>query len=242
MSIGSEADPQPKQGQSFCFRWLRRQHSAHKFHILTPEPLSHPLLSPTPHPRCPQIPLARPFWGSGNPHGSPTAASPGWPSRRIRPRPGLSRPPCLLPHHIPLTLSAPGGFLVGSPSSLLWYHHGPTLTSGSWPRTGAQPCLPHPQTCFLDTSRSLPLLWLCPENVFWILPRSSQTCALRSPKNTPVTLPSHTDASCCPLSSSMSSDCGTMWRQTGPCADVRGHLSCHCHLDHTQHGSTQHGR
>lgn len=173
MPTGSEADPQPNRRHS-CFVFLGSEDSTQPTNSMS-SPWSHPAtLSPTPHPQCPQIPLALPSWGSGNPHGSPTAASPGWPSRLIPPRPALSRPPCLLPH---ISHSHPL-----SPRGLrrTWLVHplpcsdaamAPALTAGSWPRTGPKPCLLlHPQTHFLDSSQSLSLLWLCPENVFWNLP------------------------------------------------------------------------
>lgn len=94
-------------------------------------------LSPTPHPQCPQIPLALSSWGSGNPHGSPTAALPGWPSRLIPSRPALSCPQ--LPS-LPPPSPSPAHPLRGLGRTWLVYlllssdtAMAPTSTMGSWP-------------------------------------------------------------------------------------------------------------
>lgn len=120
----------------------------------TPEPPSHPLPKPTP--TVPTNPSGSVFLGYGNPPQFPTlAASPGWPSRLVSPRPARSWSPGLLPRRPWLTLSVPGLFIGPGWSThrrapiLPWL---PPSLGRSCPRKGPGPCLlPHPQTHhFLD--------------------------------------------------------------------------------------------
>lgn len=129
----------------------------------TPEPPSHPLPNPTP--TVPTNPSGSVFLGYGNPPQFPHAASPGWPSRLVSPRPARSWSPSLLPFRPWLTLSVPGLFIGPGWSThrrapvLPWL---PPSLGRSCPRKGPGPCLlPHPQTHhFLDPPWPLPLLWV----------------------------------------------------------------------------------
>lgn len=142
---------------------------------------------PCPHPGATQPPSHQPHTRSA--HKSLWLCLPGVLE--------IPMAPPLLPHLVGLQGSSllgqhSAGLLVSSPTishshplsprglRRTWLVHplpcsdaamAPALTAGSWPRTGPKPCLLlHPKTHFLDSSQSLSLLWLCPENVFWNLP------------------------------------------------------------------------